>query len=203
MPPLRIFISYAREDSAQAARIFDTLASHPQLDPWLDQENLQPGDDWKRVILHQIDQSDFILVLLSSRSVSKTGFVQLEVREAIQRALLRPPGQRFIIPIRLDECSPLFDELAQLHYLDLYPDWAEGMTRLYAALGVLQYTHQYVTQGTSKRGNALLIPIGEAVPEGYDNVQLVDVSSIPELDPQRISDQGIKREGAQLGVFLA
>src|ERR1700686_2112799 len=105
MSTLKVFLSYARDDVASATRLRDELARHKEIDVWIDNRNLFAGDDWKRAISDRLDESDAVIILLSQRAVSKTGYVQMEIREAIQRALLRPPGRRFLIPVRLDDCS--------------------------------------------------------------------------------------------------
>lgn len=79
----RVFISYAREDSAMARRLYGDLAASGHT-PWLDSENLLPGERWRRAIQLAIKESDYFLALLSSSSVSKRGFVQKEVLAAIE-----------------------------------------------------------------------------------------------------------------------
>ena len=202
MATIRVFISYAREDSSAADRLFDTLALHPELDPWLDRKKLQPGDDWKRVLLKNLDESDFVLVLLSSHSVRKTGFVQREIREAIDRALIRPPDQRFIIPVRLNDCSPLHDELSKLHYLDLFPDWSIGVRSLCESFGVQHYTHQYVATGFSKNKIPRLVSMGEEITGDVEAVKFVELTTLPKIDVELVSDEGMPREGAQLSLFI-
>ena len=44
-----VFISYAREDSDAARRLYNDLKSHG-LNLWLDKECLLPGQDWRREI---------------------------------------------------------------------------------------------------------------------------------------------------------
>lgn len=204
MEPIRIFISYAREDSSIAEKLFDTLALHPELDPWFDRNRLQPGDDWKRVVLKNLDESDFVLVLLSSHSIGKTGFVQREVREAIERALLRPPNKRYLIPVRLDDCSPVFDELSQLQYLDLFPDWSVGVNSLCEFFGVKHYTHYYVAMGFYKGGvtHPKLVPLGDQITGEYEAVKLVNLEGLPKLDAKLVPDGRMGRQGPQLHRFL-
>jgi hypothetical protein len=112
---LRIFISYAREDKEFLDRLFEELARHPDITPWLDTRNLLPGANWKDEILDEIERSDFILLLLSNRSIKKDGFVQREMREAIEKLSLIAPGNRVLIPIRVEECEPKHRELRLLN----------------------------------------------------------------------------------------
>jgi hypothetical protein len=41
-----VFISYARQDSDAAQRLYNDLSSKTDLNPWLDKENLLPGQNW-------------------------------------------------------------------------------------------------------------------------------------------------------------
>ena len=79
----KIFISYAREDSATAKRLYDDLKGMGH-SPWLDTEDLLPGERWRPRIRRTIGESDFFVVLMSEKSLNKRGFVQKEVRKAIR-----------------------------------------------------------------------------------------------------------------------
>ena len=131
---MRIFISYAREDADQADRLFGDLSKIEELSPWLDREHLLPGARWKDEILTAMEESRFVALILSTRSVSKTGFVQKEFRAAIDRLSYHPPGSTFLIPVRIEPCSPRHPELKDLQYVDMFPDWEEGIVRLRRAI---------------------------------------------------------------------
>ena len=73
----KIFISYAREDKAHARRLYEDLRKLG-LDPWIDFENLTPGRKWKNEIQQAIAEASYFLAILSSKSISKIGFVQRE-----------------------------------------------------------------------------------------------------------------------------
>jgi TIR domain/SIR2-like domain len=99
----RVFISYAREDTDLASRIYDTLQKN-YFEPWLDQQSLEPGEDWNQRIESDLDTSDFVLVLYTRAFVKKTdSYVNKEVALAAERAL-RVRGS-FLIPIRIGEIS--------------------------------------------------------------------------------------------------
>jgi hypothetical protein len=199
---IRIFISYAREDLAKAERLHDELAMYPELEPWLDQKKLVAGDDWEQVILGALDKSDYTVLLLSQHAVSKTGFVQREVREVLERALMRPPGERYIIPARLDDCYPVHRELSRLHYIDLFPDWSTGLCLLLQGLGLKQYTHCYVACGVDKGGKAILIPAGAPIPSESDGIKYVNVYRLPAISVGLVPTKGLERDGMQSGIFI-
>jgi formylglycine-generating enzyme required for sulfatase activity len=66
---------------------------------------LLPGQDWDYEIDKALDNSDAVIVTLSTGSVSKEGYVQKELRFALDIALEKPEGTIFIVPVRLDDCE--------------------------------------------------------------------------------------------------
>ncbi len=118
----RIFVSYAREDQAPASSLVKFLRA-AGFDTWFDKDCLHPGQDWKSVIEQQIALARLLIICLSSRSVDKTGFVQKEMRLALEQAELRPPSQVYIIPVVLDGCE-VPPSLGRWHALDLRPNEA-------------------------------------------------------------------------------
>jgi hypothetical protein len=77
-----------------------------------------------------------IIVLLSVNSVDKTGFVQNETREALDLAESQPPGRIFLVPARLDATTPRYERLHELQWVDLFPDYHVGLSKIVSALGV-------------------------------------------------------------------
>lgn len=135
MPPAppQIFISYAKEDGAAAARLSETLKV-AGFQTWLDQEKLLPGQHWSHEIKTAIKSCDFFIALLSSRSLTKRGFVQREFRQALDVIEELPEFERFLFPVRLDECSPENEVFQGIQRVDLFPQWEVGVNRLIQAL---------------------------------------------------------------------
>ena len=79
----RVFISYAREDFDIAERLYRDLKD-AGANPWMDVKNLVAGKRWKSAIQREIRESSHIIVLLSSRALSKRGFVQKEINQALE-----------------------------------------------------------------------------------------------------------------------
>jgi hypothetical protein len=100
-----LFFSYAHEDQVEVEKIAESLQQDGFL-IWLDKKYLLPGDDWRVAIETAMDKADFILVFLSKSSVLKVGYVQKELRYALERSQLSPSGKRYIIPILLEPCTP-------------------------------------------------------------------------------------------------
>ncbi len=116
----KIFISYAREDQNIALRLYRDLIS-VGLNPWIDKENLLPGQDWKQTITKAIGESSYFIALLSTNSISKKGYIQKELRIAIDVWSELPPSTIFIIPVRLEECEPP-KRIRRWQYADYFPE---------------------------------------------------------------------------------
>src|SRR5688500_1476677 len=120
---VKIFISYAREDEPIARRLFLELEPIPGVKLWRDKESLLPGSHWENEITNALKESDLVIVLLSSRAITKEGFIQKEIYKILDLQKYRPPDEVFCIPLRLDDCNPKHPELKELHQLDLFEDW--------------------------------------------------------------------------------
>lgn len=199
---LRIFISYAREDYEHAKRLFSEFSRQPKLNPWLDVESLLPGARWEDEILDQIGNSEYIVILLSGHSVSKSGFVQKEIREAIEQLMCLPPQGRMIIPVRLESCTPSHRELRKLNYVDLFPDWNVGIKRLITSFGVKSYTHNFIALGATKKGGCRLAPLGTTYGAPPEQVVPVSLDDIPEIVVRHIPSEGLDRNGVSKNTLV-
>lgn len=127
----RIFISYAREDEEAAKRLYNDLKnSGLPIKPWIDKEDLLPGQDFNREIANLIRTCTFFIPLFSSTSVKKRGYIQREFKRAIDILEEIPPGEIFVIPVRLDPCEIPYDELRRHTYQDFFPSWYRGLERI-------------------------------------------------------------------------
>ena len=90
------------------------------IDPWLDEEKLLPGQDWDMEIEKAVEIADAIVICISKTSVTKEGYVQKELKVAINLALYKPEGTNFIFPVRLNECS-LPRNLRAIQSIDYFP----------------------------------------------------------------------------------
>src|SRR6266545_4796038 len=120
MDRIPIFISYASEDEAKVKVIYDNLTD-AGLYPWLDKKRLRGGETWESVIKQEIEQSDFVLVCLSTYSVTKRGYQQKEIRLAQSQAEKMLEDDIYLIPIRLDPCT-IPRSLSGQQCIDLFAD---------------------------------------------------------------------------------
>jgi hypothetical protein len=60
---LNIFLCHASGDKPAVRELYEAL-QHDGFDPWLDEENLLPGQDWNYEIARAVRNSDVVLVSL-------------------------------------------------------------------------------------------------------------------------------------------
>jgi TIR domain/CHAT domain len=128
--PLKVFLCHGSEDKPTVRKLYYKLLAFG-VEPWLDEENLLPGQDWKYEITKAVRESNIVIVCLSRTSVSKSGFVQKEIKYALDVADEKPEGSIFLIPTRLEECS-LPDRLSGRQWVDIFQE--NGFERLLKSL---------------------------------------------------------------------
>ncbi len=133
MGQVKVFISYAKEDIKVAEKLYHDLKD-ARLEPWMDTTKLLGGQRWQAVIRDAIKDSSYFLALLSENSVSKRGFIQKELKFALEELGNIPPDEIYIIPVRLDESEPKHNELKELHWIDIFPSYEEGLKGIYQVL---------------------------------------------------------------------
>jgi PAS domain S-box-containing protein len=129
----KVFISYAREDFDIAERLYRDLTDAGAT-PWMDVKNIVAGKRWKSAIQREIRESSVIIVLLSSRALSKRGFVQKEINQALEVWSEVPPDKIYLIPVRVDECTPRHDQLQEIQWVNLFPSYELGLQEIKRAL---------------------------------------------------------------------
>jgi len=128
--PLKVFLCHASADKPAVRGLYKRLVADG-VDAWLDAESLIPGQNWQVEIPKAIRESDVVIVCLSEKSINKEGYVQKEIKSALDVADEKPEGTIFIIPARLEECKTP-DRLSMYHWVDLYEE--DGYQKLMRAL---------------------------------------------------------------------
>lgn len=152
-----IFISYAREDKNFAHKLYHDLRKNGVI-PWLDSEDLLAGSNWKREISQAIRKSKYTLILLSAKSVSKRGYVQKEIKEALGILDEIPESEIFIVPARIEECEPLYGPLKDLNWVDLFPSYEEGFNKIVQTLRKNDEIGERIEAASQNRERAEVIP---------------------------------------------
>src|SRR3712207_6161035 len=89
---LRVFLCHSSGDKPAVRTLYHRLKSEDGIRPWLDEEDLLPGQNWKEVIQREVRTADVVLACLSQQSVTKRGFVQAEIKYALDVADEEPEG---------------------------------------------------------------------------------------------------------------
>jgi hypothetical protein len=127
----RIFLCHASNDKARVRELYRKL-KEAGYHPWLDEEDLLPGQKWWPAIRKVIsDLNNLVVVCLSCNSVNRRGVVQREIKRALDVLDQMPEDAIYLIPARLEDC-PVPDRLADLHWVDLFEP--RGFERLRRAL---------------------------------------------------------------------
>jgi hypothetical protein len=122
---LRVFLCHASQDKPVVRELYQRLLAEGWIDPWLDEEKLLPGQDWDMEIEKAVESADAVIVCLSSKSATKEGYIQKEIRYVLDIADEKPDGTVFVIPIRIDDC-PIPRRLKIIQYVDYFPDFRQG-----------------------------------------------------------------------------
>jgi hypothetical protein len=104
--PGSVFLSYPSEDRATALLIKEALET-AGIDVWLDTQDLETGDHYRRKIMKNIEQCSFFVPLISRHVLTnERRFFRVEWNFALEECNMRPPGVPFLLPVVIDE-TPL------------------------------------------------------------------------------------------------
>lgn len=136
-----IFLCYAQPDKPRVIDLYHKLSTDG-FKPWMDQEDILPGQKWESAIKRAIRQSDFFVACLSSNSVNRRGFLQKEIRTALGILDEMLDDDIYLVPARLENCS-IPEPLIHLQWVDLFA--SNGYEKLVRSL----------YEGLSKRDKAI------------------------------------------------
>jgi len=128
--PLNVFLCHAKEDKESVIQLYEELNEYG-VDPWMDEKDILPGQDWELEIRKAIRNCHAVLVCLTEHSVSKRGYVQKEIKFALDTSEREPEGAIFVVPVRFEECS-VPSRLQYAQWLDLFEE--NGFDTLLKAL---------------------------------------------------------------------
>ncbi|MFM6559796.1 MAG: SUMF1/EgtB/PvdO family nonheme iron enzyme, partial [Microcystis panniformis] len=135
---IQIFLAHASEDKPAVLALHERL-KQAGYKPWLDKKDLIPGQIWRDEIPKAIKASQIFLACLSAKSANKQGYIQRELRIALDTLGQMLLGTIFFIPMRLEECEIPDLRLAEvglnlrdLHWLDYWEE--DGFEQLERAI---------------------------------------------------------------------
>jgi DNA polymerase IIIc chi subunit len=127
---LHVFLCHSSSDKPAVRKLYHQLRADG-FEPWLDEENLLPGQNWKLEISKAVRSAHVVIVCCSGKSVSKTGYIQKEIRHALDVADEQPEDAIFLIPLRLEQCE-IPERLRRWQWVNLFEE--TGYERLIRAL---------------------------------------------------------------------
>jgi hypothetical protein len=125
-----IFLCHCSEDKPAVRNLHGRL-QQAGYTPWLDEVDLLPGQDWDREISDVLRRADVVLVCLSKHAASKRGYIQRELKRALDAAEELPEGTLFIVPAKLEPCD-VPPRLSKWQWVALYQEG--GFERLERSL---------------------------------------------------------------------
>lgn len=132
-PPL-IFLSYAQEDVAAVAAIYERLAREG-FKPWMALHDIHPGMIWKSAVDVALEQAYTIVVVLSKWAVQNRGYSQYEIKRALELSMRMLPDDRYLIPVVIERLEPeatIPRELQHLQVAEVYE--SNGLDRFLQSL---------------------------------------------------------------------
>jgi hypothetical protein len=121
---LKMFCSYAHEDRQHLDQLLEhikVLQHAGILDPWTD-GSIQAGEEWASKISDNLEQSDIILLLVSSSFIASEYCYKIEMERAIE---LHEQGHAATIPIIVRPC---YWQVTPFRKLQALPAGAKAVT---------------------------------------------------------------------------
>jgi hypothetical protein len=128
-----VFLCHSGSDKPKVRGLYRQLKTDRWIDPWLDEEKILPGQDWDYEISNAIRQSDLVVVCISRTSITREGYVGMEIADALEIAKEKPEGTIHIILLKLEECE-IPQRLYRWQWVKVYePNGYERLRRLLQA----------------------------------------------------------------------
>jgi WD40 repeat protein len=127
----RVFISYARDDGANIARMLRARLEHeePEITLWQDRTDLEGGIGWWRQITEALDAVEFMILVLTPAAV-RSPVVRKEWRYARQQGVCVYPVKG--VPDAELDYAALPRWMRKAHFYDLDSEWPNFIAHLRA-----------------------------------------------------------------------
>jgi len=183
---LKVFLCHSSKDKLTVRKLYNQLIQEG-IQPWLDEEDLIPGQDWQREISKAVRLCDIFLVCLSISSINKSGYVQKEIRFALEIAEELPEETIYIVPLRLEDCD-VPERLLRWHWVNYYEE--AGYQRLIRAFRLRE-----ISLGIGRTLEASSTKAQASLPEEAKGDNFIY------LDTTQISGEGGRKWRAPLDFF--
>jgi formylglycine-generating enzyme required for sulfatase activity len=169
--------------------LFNDLKSQG-FSPWLDRQNLFPGQIWENVIPRAIKESSFFLFLISSYSLGKRGYVQTELKMGLDVLNEFPPDEIYLIPVYVKKCEVSEEKLKRIHAVFLYKSYENGLQEL---LRTLNHYRKDKSTPSDRRSKIDDSPADQQSPSIADILAEIKSEEIRKNQMQKELEQEIER----------
>lgn len=106
----QVFFSYANKDQERVKPFYGEL-DRQGFSVWMDCFRLKAGQNWDFEIKRAQEKSEFVVTFLSRNSVTRRGYVQREMKEAVDKLKEKLIDDIYLIPVLLDDDIDIPDEV--------------------------------------------------------------------------------------------
>lgn len=206
---LRVFLCHDSQDKQKVRDLCKQLLSD-SFDVWLDEIKLLPGQEWAIEIPRAVRNSHIVIVCLSHKSISKEGYVQKEIKFALDIADEKPDGTIFLIPMRLDDCE-VPDRLRKWHWVDYfetngYEKLKNSLSLKMMSLGLNKFTTNVssgqITQNTNISNSITATKASETTSDLSDAITIQKVLEVQNNIPDLIATPKVIETKDDLSALL-
>lgn len=191
---LKVFISHASEDSDAALGFYERLKKEG-FSPWIDVEDILPGQVWSSAIDKAFNESNVILLLLSKSSIFKRGAIQKEIYDALEKLKYKLATDIYLIPILIEECNVPDHISSKVQFIKTSnPDhWDRILKSLHAA----------AVQQSVELNRGISIGPFNVFTERLQEKKLGNPGHDIDIDYPRFTSQTISNIAEKLNIFFA
>jgi putative cell wall-binding protein len=113
-PP--VFLSYGSPDRQRVLPFYDFLISRG-IEAWVDVKELRVGQNWDFEIKRALRRASIIIVFISNTSIDRRGYVQREIKAALDRASEKLIDDIYLIPVILDDDASVPEQLSHIQHV--------------------------------------------------------------------------------------
>jgi hypothetical protein len=110
------FISYASPDRERVLPFYEWLEKQG-FDVWMDCRRLKPGQNWSVEINRALDKATFIISFVSRLSFDRRGYLQRELKLALDKVTEKLVDDIYLIPVLLDDDVEIPNQIKHLHFI--------------------------------------------------------------------------------------
>lgn len=141
-----IFLSYATPDRERVLAFYEWL-KQVGFNVWIDCRSIKPGQNWDFEIKRALDKYSLVVAFVSHNSFNRRGYVQRELKLALDKLSEKLIDDIYVIPVLLDEGVELPDQLKSIQCIaaadpQCNENIADALTYQLGRLGIAQQKTQ-------------------------------------------------------------